>query len=115
MKSLDRFDNIFVYRKFVDMRKQINGLSIIVEQEMNLDPFESSLFVFTNKRRTLIRMLYWDRTGFAIWCKRLENDRFKWPLHLTDININLNEQKLNWLLDGFDLRHHKTLKYSSIT
>ena len=58
---------IYVRPGKTDMRKQINGLSIMVEQELELDPFSGALFVFCNARRRLLKILYWDRTGFAMW------------------------------------------------
>ena len=98
MKSLASFENIYLFRSFVDMRKQINGLAEIVEQAMELNPFSSSIFVFTGKKRKNIKMIYWDKTGFALWYKRLEEDRFKWPLHLEGTNISLSSSEIEWLL-----------------
>jgi transposase len=54
-----------------DMRKAINGLSILVEQAMDLDPFSGDLFVFCNRKRTIVKILYWDHNGFCLWHKRL--------------------------------------------
>jgi len=55
-----------------DMRKQINSLTILVEQHMHLDPLSGSVFVFCNRRRSTVKALYWDRNGFCLWQKRLE-------------------------------------------
>jgi transposase len=63
-----------------DMRKSINGLSIIASEQMKLDIFSGHLFVFCNRSKTILKILYWDRNGFCIWQKRLEKDRFKWPV-----------------------------------
>jgi len=68
---------IYLYRKPVDMRKAINGLVTIVEAEMKLDPFSARLFVFCNRQRTLVKMVYWEGNGFALWMKRLEKNRFQ--------------------------------------
>ncbi|MGB8334849.1 MAG: IS66 family insertion sequence element accessory protein TnpB [Desulfobacterales bacterium] len=62
-----------------DMRKAINGLSVLVEQAMDLDPFSGDLFVFCNRRQNIIKILYWDENDFCLWKKRLEEQRFKWP------------------------------------
>jgi transposase len=62
-----------------DMRKAINGLSILVESHLQLDPFSGHLFVFCNRRRNILKILYWDRNGFCLWQKRLEKHDFKWP------------------------------------
>ena len=117
MKALSTFKHIFLCRKFVDMRKQIQGLSILVEAEMELSIFQSALFVFCNKRKTHLKILYWDKTGFALWLKILDKDRFKWPTHIEGDNIDLNHKELRWLLKGFDLskmKPHKKLKYNKI-
>jgi len=86
----------------VDFRKSIDGLSLLVEQQLNLNPFESVLFVFINRRRDKIKILYWERNGFCLWYKRLEKQRFKWPDQAA-ATLVLNGEQLNWLLDGFDL------------
>ena len=62
-----------------DMRKQINGLALLVQEQMELNPFEAALFVFCNRSRQLLKAVYWDRTGFCLWMKRLEKGRFRWP------------------------------------
>jgi transposase len=63
---------VFLYRNFVDFRKSINGLVVIVEQQMALLPLTGSVFVFYNKSRDKVKVLYWDNTGFALWYKRLD-------------------------------------------
>ena len=62
---------IFVKPGPTDFRKQINGLSIIVQEEMELDPLNGNLYIFCNKSRNRLKILYWDKTGFAMWllCK----------------------------------------------
>lgn len=67
---------IFVRPGATDMRKQINGLSIVVEAEMKQEPFSGNLFLFCGRTRTLLKALYWDRNGFWLSLKRLEEGRF---------------------------------------
>jgi transposase len=108
---------IYLCKAPVDFRKGIRGLSVMVEAELSLDPFSERLFVFTNRRRNAVKILYWERSGFCLWQKRLEREHFKWPRHLDDEVIVLNGQQLNWLLDGYDLRHlqpHKPLRYKTV-
>ena len=90
----------------VDFRKSIDGLSLLVEQQLYLSPFEAVLFVFINRRRDKIKILYWEKNGFCLWYKRLEKQHFKWPDQVT-ATIMLNGEQLNWLLDGFDLWRNK--------
>src|SRR5690625_5867695 len=61
---------IYLHREPVDFRKAINGLSVIVQDEMALSPFDRALFVFCNKKRSQLKVLYWDETGFVLWQKR---------------------------------------------
>lgn len=101
----------------VDFRKAIQGLSLLVEQELELNPFEATLFVFINRRRDKIKVLYWEKNGFCLWYKRLEKQRFKWPVDHLGATITLNGEQLNWLLDGFDLwknKPHDSLSFSSV-
>ena len=62
-----------------DMRKAINGLSILVQDELALDPLSGHLFAFCNRKRNMVKILYWDRNGFCLWHKRLEKHHFTWP------------------------------------
>lgn len=107
---------VFLYRGVTDMRKSINGLSVIVEQEMKLDPFVPRLFVFANRRRDKVKVLYWERSGFVLWYKRLEKARFPWPSREKEEPLVLSGRELNWLLDGIDFfraKPHETLHYES--
>ena len=70
---------IFVRPGATDMRKQINGLVLLVQEQMQLSPFEAALFVFCNGQRRVLKAVYWDQTGFCLWMKRLERGRFPWP------------------------------------
>jgi len=103
MKSIDYFDKIFIHRGPVDMRKSINGLSVIVDQDMGKDLQSRSLFIFTNRRRTHLKMLYFDKSGFALWLKRLEASKFPWSKSLTEEVIEMNADDLELLLDGVNV------------
>jgi len=103
---------IYLHREAVDFRKSINGLTLIVEQEMQLSPFAPALFVFCNKNRDRIKVLYWDQTGFCLWYKRLEQEKFKWPRRTPAAILNLNEQQWQWLLSGYDIIGHAPLNYA---
>lgn len=87
----------------VDFRKQVNGLSMLVDSELRLDPLSSAVFAFTNRRRDRVKLLVWENNGYVLWLKRLERERFCWPKADTPV-VTLNGQELNWLLDGLDLR-----------
>src|SRR5690625_6650969 len=79
---------IYLHREPVDFRKAINGLSVIVQDEMALSPFDRALFVFCNKKRSQLKVLYWDETGFVLWQKRLERDRKSTRLNSSHVAIS---------------------------
>ena len=116
MINIKKFDNIFFYRPFVDFRKGIYGLCSVVQEEMERNPFENYIFIFTNSKRNKIKALYWDNTGFAMWMKYLEEDKYIWPHHLEDDVLQVNIRKLEQLLVGINPWQipHKTKKYSYI-
>jgi transposase len=106
---------VFLHRDAVDCRKNINGLAALVEQAMQLDPLSRAVFAFSNRRRDRIKLLLWDRNGFWLLTKRLEQDRFKWPS--TAAVLELSTEHLHWLLEGIDLdamRRHPTRQYQRV-
>ena len=116
MRPANDLPVVYLCRDAVDFRKGINGLAILVEETLQLDPFSEHLFVFCNRRRNRIKILYWERNGFCLWQKRLERDRFAWPRD-DEALVTLTGKQLNWLLDGVDLwalRPHKRLAYRSV-
>lgn len=118
VKSLFEFADVYLHRLPVDGRKGIDGLATIVQEGMKQDPFGRGLFVFINRRRDRIRLLYWDRSGFAMWMKRLEEERFRWPLKLEEEVISFTPQQLSWLLDGLDvmrMKPHAALNFSAVS
>lgn len=111
-------DEVYLCRDPIDFRKSISGLSVLVEQELQLNPFGSALYVFTNRQRNKIKVLYWHRNGFCLWLKRLESEKFAWPGPGDVPTHTLNLQQFEWLLEGFDLwrnQPHKTLHFSSVS
>jgi transposase len=106
--------NVYLAVGSTDMRKAINGLSIMVEQDMSLNPFSGDLFVFCNRARTIIKILYWDHNGFCLWHKRLEKHRFKWPTSADEV-VTIGVKQLNWLLAGLDFTSaHEQLYYAAV-
>lgn len=105
---------IYLHRLPVDFRKAANGLSELVETELLMDPFDGCLYVFCNRSRDKLKILHWDKTGFVLWYKRLEKDKFKWPTDDLESIIEVDEQALTWLLSGLRIRPpepHKPLNY----
>jgi transposase len=97
---------ILAYREPVDLRKSFPGLIGLVKGVLAEDPLSGSVFVFINRRGTLIKSLYWDRTGFCLFAKRLERGRFRLPGD--GPRQELDAQRLQLVLDGIELgRRHK--------
>lgn len=118
MNWFNDLPTIYLHRAPVDFRKAVNGLCEVVEQELAMNPFDESLYVFCNRSRDRLKILHWDRTGFVLWYKRLEKEKFKWPVNDLETVIRINEESLNWLLSGLAIRPpkpHKTLHYQSLT
>lgn len=110
------FDGIYIYTEKVDFRKSIDGLSGLVEQEFCMSPTSRNLFVFFSRRRDRIKILYWDFTGFALWYKRLEKDKFLLPRRsqLKSSQQQITSEQLGWLLEGYDIwkmKPHVSLNY----
>ena len=105
---------VYMHREPVDFRKSINGLSVIVEEAMEMNIYAGGIFVFCNRQGDKLKVLYWDRTGFSLWYKRLEAARFAWPKDHTDAVVEWTVEEFEWLLQGVDvmqIRKHKALDY----
>lgn len=116
MFRLDEGLKVYLHREPVDFRLNINGLAILVEQALGLDPFAACVYVFSNRRRDRIKILGWQRNGFWLLMKRLEKDRFIWPS--AQAVPALTVEQLHWLLEGIDIalvRRHPHLRYGSVT
>lgn len=102
MLNVDKVNTVYLACGITDLRKSIDGLSIIVETELKLDPFEKALFVFCNKQMNRLKILHFD-DGFWLYYFRLENNRLKWPMTKEDA-ITVNKEELRWLLKGYEVR-----------
>ncbi len=103
MKRPEDFAGIFIHRERVDMRKSINGLSEIVSEAKMGEIQGPYLFVFAGRRKDTIKVLYLDRSGFALWQKRLELARFPWPKKESEEVVRLTPEQFSFLLDGYDV------------
>lgn len=104
--------SIYIAIEATDMRKSINGLTQIVQDEFDLELFSGNYFAFCNKRRDLVKILYWDENGFCIWLKRLESDRFCWPESEQEV-LEVSNSALEWLLHGLDVQQaHQRLNFT---
>ena len=106
---------VWLYAKPADMRKSYNGLSALVKHTLGDNPLSGNLFVFVNSRRTQMKILYFDRTGYAIWSKRLEQGQF--VIHdKGGVKQLLSFAELQCLLEGIEIRnarHYKRFQLAS--
>src|SRR5271168_2392206 len=94
-----------------DMRRSFDGLHALVTRTMQLDAFGGHLFVFSNRRRDRVKILYWDRDGFAVWAKRLEEGTYAMPFDdEPERRREITVQELGALLSGIDLSQAKRRK-----
>lgn len=93
-----------------DLRKSIDGLALIVQEQFNLDPFSRNLFVFGNRKRDKVKILEWDTSGFWLHYKRLEKDKFRWPEDIKGTHVAIDERSFRWLLDGLTIRERAAHK-----
>ena len=116
-------DHLYLICGPTDGRKSINGLASEAMNTYRLDPFSNSLFLFCNKKRTVLKVLHWDDNGFELLTKKLSEDKFQWPKDENEARI-IDKKQLNWLLDGLSVEQkfrinkvqgtgsHDTGKYS---
>ena len=101
--------DIYIACGYTDMRKSIDGLAALVQEQFHLDPFSQSLFLFCGKRRDRIKVLLWEGDGFVLLYKRLENGSFKWPRRESEIKP-ISWQEFRWLMEGLELEQKGAIR-----
>ena len=106
MLTLPSAVKLYVALGPVSLRKGFDGLSLYVQTVLRLDPLSGHLFLFFNRRKDQVSLLYWDTSGYALWRKRLERGRFRVPVAATDgaASAQIEAADLQLLLEGIDLR-----------
>lgn len=105
---------VWLYTTPTDMRKSYHGLSTLVRNGMNKDELSGDYFVFVNRKKTQLKMLYFDRTGFCLWCKQLEQGQFPAKAS-TNGTLGLSWIELKLMLEGIQVekaRYSKRWHYS---
>lgn len=110
MLSIPSAIRIFLSRDAVDFRKSHDGLLAVVRDAFGDDPFDGSLFVFLNRRRDRVKLLQWDRDGFWLHYKRLEQGTFRLRMDADDTRVQLTRAQLAMLLEGIDLERRRIRK-----
>jgi transposase len=102
---------VFLCTSPTDMRKGFDTLAVLVRDGLGYDPMSGHLFLFIGRRRDRLKILYWDRDGWALWYKRLEQGTFRMPVAKPDAaSVELKASELAMLLEGIDLRSIKRRK-----
>lgn len=102
-------ENIYIVCEHTDMRKSIDGLAAIIQQQYKLDLFSSSAFLFCGRRRDRLKMLLWEADGFILLYKRLEDGKFNWPRSEQEVR-NLTREQYIWLMQGLSVDQPKAIK-----
>jgi len=114
MWRIDKHARVYLALGATDMRKGINGLSCLVEQELGGQALSGDLFVFCNRRQDTIKILYWNLNGFCVWNKKLNKDRFRWPGEEGEVR-EIRRHELAWLLEGLDIEQaHRKRVYKRV-
>ena len=101
--------DIYLACGYTDMRKSIDGLAALVQESFGMDPFAPTLYLFCGKRRDRIKALLWEKDGFVMLYKRLENGNFKWPRSSEEVRP-LSWKEYNWLMDGLEVDQPKAIR-----
>ena len=97
---------IYIACGYTDLRKGIDGLARLVQQQFELDPFTNTLFLFCGRRRDRIKGLYWEKDGFILLYKRLEQGAYQWPRSESEVKV-LTPQQYRWLMEGLQIEQPK--------
>jgi transposase len=107
--DISKAEKIYIACGYTDMRKAIDGLTAIVQQSFQLNPFQNSLFLFCGRRRDRIKALYWEEDGFVLLYKRLESGSFQWPMSAEAVR-SITNQEFRWLLEGLSIDQPRAVK-----
>jgi transposase len=116
MLNLELAGQVHLAPGTTDLRKSIDGLSVLVTVVFKRDPFSDQWFVFCNRQRNKLKILRWDHNGFWLYYRRLERGRFQWPQHGNE-SVTITRRQLQWLLDGLAIeqqRAHKPVNASVV-
>lgn len=112
--DISKAKHIYIATGYTDMRKAIDGLAALVQQNFHLDPFCNTLFLFCGRGSSKMKALYWEGDGFVLLYKRLENGKFKWPRDEQEAR-EITPQQFRWLLEGLSIEQPKAVKQSQAT
>ena len=106
--DISKAEHIYLATGYTDMRRSIDGLAAIVQQNFHLDPCSNSLFLFCGRNSSKIKALYWEGDGFLLLYKRLENGKFNWPRNDAEARL-ITPQQFRWLMEGLAIEQPKMI------
>ena len=109
LNDISSNQQVYLVTGYTDLRRSIDGLAMIIQGQLRLDPFSSALFLFCGRRRDRIKGLLWERDGFLLLYKRLDNGQFQWPRNETEAKL-LTPQQTRWLLEGLTIDQPKAIR-----
>lgn len=110
--DLYKVSELYIVCGFTDLRKSIDGYASIIQDNFNINPMTDALYLFCNKQKNKLKILYWDKYGFWLLYKRLEKSKFRWPKTLDEIKM-ISKKQLEWLLEGLEIEqkyYHQEVK-----
>ena len=117
LTDFSKAEHVYIACGYTDLHRGIDGLSALVQQSFQLDPFGNCVFLFCGRRTDRLKALYWDGDGFVLLYKRLECGRFQWPRTRSEVS-ELTPQQLRWLLEGLNTEqpkaHHPVCGISAV-
>ena len=115
MFSLNEQNRYFLYRSATDMRKGFDGLSGVVRNDLGMDPLSGDVFIFLNRRRTHMKLLVWEDSGFVVYYKRLERGRFEYPnMDGPSRGLVISWRQLMLIIEGIELKSVRQRKRFSL-
>ena len=107
--DLSSISQIYIACGQTDLRKSIDGLAAIVQQNFKMNPFQNALFLFSGHKRDRFKALLWEGDGFVLLYKRLESGRLQWPASPEAVRL-LSAQEFRWLMEGLSIHQPKAVK-----
>lgn len=110
MLALSDSPRYFLYRHAADMRKSFYTLASMVQQQMQSDPLSGDIFIFFSRHRNQVKLLRWEKDGFAIYTKRLEEGTYELPVQQNESGFSIGHRQLLLILEGISLKQVKYRK-----
>ena len=109
LKEVAAVSKVYLVTGYTDLRLGIDGLAVLIQGKLKLDPYSRAVFLFCGRRRDRIKALVWEGDGFLLLYKRLDNGCFRWPRNESEAKL-LTAQEVRWLFEGLEIEQPKAIK-----